>query len=381
VKFVTYGASMGDTFAKIEDDVEAGRVRLVPVKPEYVKDVDFSTTNHITYLKEEYSYYDREADKVFKFTGVYTKDEFKTFRDDQAYGYGGNDAVYDNPYGFVPWIYSPHIESDAMPGRPALRGFRALEEVNSLSSRVTDYLHTQAKTPILLSGMGKLDVEKSANPEKDKLLILTSDSPDGQKHDLQGNLQLSEAREHINSILSELKERNIEATTWQRLREMNDISGRAVRLMLGDVEGRRNGVAVNYNAAHVSGFRQLVAIGGMRFKEGKGGWKQRTEQQKLFSPFDLNSYERGDLDFQLMTRPLVADDDLEIQQARMTKAQAWQAETEAIDLAQQKGTLDILLKKDGLDEEQIVEMREQLRKGKLGAFQAANQDVIPTVAQ
>lgn len=381
VNFVTKGAACGDTFAKVVDDVNAGRVRAVAVAPWHVKEADFSDTNHITYLKEEYSYYDREADKVFKFTGIYTKDRFETYRDNQPYDYNGNGAVYDNPYRFVPWVYSPHRATETLPGEPALRGFRALEEVNSIQSRLNDYIISQANTPILLAGGGKISVEASVNPEKDKIKILTAENPDVNAVPLTGNLSIGEAREVVNAILAELKERNIEATTWQRIRETGDTSGRAVRLMLGDVLGRMRGVAGNYDAAHVSLFRQLVAIGGMRFKEGRGGWAQKTAQQKLFSPFDLQSYERGDLDFQLLPRDLIPDSDLEIAQARLTNAQAFQAEAEALDMAQQKGTLEMQWREMGFDEERIAEKKEMMRKGKLGAFQAANQDVIPTVAQ
>jgi hypothetical protein len=75
--------------------------------------------------------------------------------------------------------------------------------------------------------------------------------------------------------------------------------------MMGDVYSRVLEVTSNYDQQSIKLFQMACAIGGMRLKEGKLGWSQKTEQRQKFGSFDLESYRKGQLDFSIMPRPLV----------------------------------------------------------------------------
>jgi hypothetical protein len=77
-----------------------------------------------------------------------------------------------------------------------------------------------------------------------------------------------------------------------------------------------------------------LAVGGMRFNGG--GWAKKDNQQKLFSDFGLDSYSRGELDFQLKRSVLI---------------QPMESETE--DILKKKADRAVSL-------ENVVDRREQL---------------------
>jgi hypothetical protein len=89
----------------------------------------------------------------------------------------------------------------------------------------------------------------------------------------------------------------------------------------------------------------------MRFAEGQGGWARRTTQQRYFAPFDLTSYEKGDLELTILPRPLLPETRQEKAQRSLAEgqaAQAWVAAGMALPV--------VMAEEFGWDDEQIAEL-------------------------
>ncbi len=84
---------------------------------------------------------------------------------------------------------------------------------------------------------------------------------------------------------------------------MSQVTGPAASRLVGDVASRFAEAAASYDQANIKLFQMAVAIAG--FRANSGAWGTLNRQQQKFTPFDLESYERGDLDMSIMPRPLL----------------------------------------------------------------------------
>jgi len=307
---VTTGAAKGDVFLEAVEDFAAGRVWPQVVQPEHIRDIEFDPRGNITYYDKQYSFYSRVDKRSFRYRKVVTRDTISTYRDDNLFDYDGNGAERDNDYGFVPLVYNAHRATDSLPGAPAVRNWNKIELLNSLATRVDAYIRVQSQSPNLISGGGKIDiasVDATKNAESD-LKILKVDGENVAVHPLTGNLDISAAEERIKSMLIEVEHDHPEATMYSQLRSMGEVTGVAAEILMGDVKGHIQNARAGYDSATIRVHQMCVSIGGMRLRESSpaGGWRNPTDQQKKFSPYDLNSYARGLINFDIDDRPLVA---------------------------------------------------------------------------
>jgi hypothetical protein len=77
-----------------------------------------------------------------------------------------------------------------------------------------------------------------------------------------------------------------------------------------------------YDKTNVAVWQMAIAIAGFRANEGAQGWQNPSDAQKKFKPFNLDSYQRGKLDFEIMPRPVLPPTALERSQERV---QYWSA--------------------------------------------------------
>jgi hypothetical protein len=238
-------------------------------------------------------------------------------------------AEQDNIYGFVPMVWNKHRDLGTLPGGAAIRSWNKVERLNSLASRLESYIRIQSQSPQLFVGGGKvktLDIDTTRSSESD-LKILQIESGDGGANllKIEGNLDIAATQAEIAARIAEIKEDHPEVTMYNEMRTMGTISGVAANILLGDVKGLLQRARTGYDTQSVKLFQMQMAIGGHRFREGKGGWAAKTPQQKKFAPFDLQSYQRGLLDFSIAPRGLVAETAMErwtTQQARFAAKKA-----------------------------------------------------------
>ncbi len=99
-------------------------------------------------------------------------------------------------------------------------------------------------------------------------------------------------------------EANPEASFYPELRKMSQVSAPGVERALGDAVSRLNAARAGYDIQSVKQFQMATAMCGYRLNNGD--WTNPSERDRVFEPFGLDSYKRGDLDMVILGRPVVA---------------------------------------------------------------------------
>lgn len=141
---------------------------------------------------------------------------------------------------------------------------------------------------------------------------------------------------------------------------MSQVTGPGVSAMMGDVEGKVVEAQASYDTPNISLCRMALAIAGFRLKGRIGGWANPNSHQKKFAPFDLDSYERGDLEMAIDPRPLIPS-------TAFSRAQKDQAVWTGVKMAVDAGVpLEVALENAGWTPEKLA---------KLAAAKQKEQDV------
>lgn len=321
-----YGAMTGNVLAEVIDDREREKVYKTITWPGLVADIETDPTGNVTSYILEYDVADGNGG-TFRFRKEVTKESFKFFRDDQPYKMPGATAsAYDNEYGFVPAVWIKHKDTGTLWGSHACSSsLQKLDDVNSIASHAGDFLHKLIETPQIIFTDGEItdalapvdDSEERAAINPDDIHLLKGE-PGGSVEDLVGNLKPSDALDYIKHRLGEIESDHPELSMWQEMRSKSQITGPAAAQLHGDVDVKVKEAAGNYDRGDISLTQMCVAIGGYRFSRGQ--WRARTKAQAFFAPFNLQSYEKGDLNFTYAPRPIVAMTPQQIIELRKSRA-------------------------------------------------------------
>jgi hypothetical protein len=297
---VRYGAALGSVLVEVSDDWERGKVCLEVMWPGHVCDLKLDSAGNIkSYAIEYYTYEDNAGQYRYKKT--VDQDYFKYFKNDEPFDYGDG-SVVENPYGFVPAVWIKHSDMGGDHGAPVISGSMGkMDELNNLASHVHDQIHKVIGAPILIGSSQKITnlfnrvnrgptsdfLEPTADQEN---LLMLGGPADAKVSSLAGNLSLADAFTLMVQLITELEGDHPELSFYRELRTMSQVTGPGANRMMGDVE-------------NISLFRMAVAIAG--FRASSGTWGPLNDQQKKFLPFNLDSYERGDLEIAIMPRPLL----------------------------------------------------------------------------
>lgn len=382
---VRYCAALGSVLVEVVDDLESGKVCLEVQWPGHVCDLRLDSSGNVKSYAIEYYAYDQEQHQgQYLYKKVVDQQSIRYYRDNEPYDYG-NGAIVENIYGFCPAVWIKHSDLGGDHGAPAIRGSMGpIDELNNLVSHVHDQIHKVIGAPILISGSGSIAnlfntakrgatsdmVEPSADQES---LLMLRGPADSKVSSLAGNLNLADAAVHIDRLLLQIEKRHPELTFYEQLRSMSQVTGPGATRMMGDVEARVIEAQATYDQANISLFRMAVAIAGMR--ASSGAWGSLNRQQQKFLAFNLDSYERGDLEMEIMPRPLLNSTKLEV-------AQEKQAKWTGVGLAVTAGVpLEFAMREEGCTNEELM----MLGADKVAKIQMdqmmANEDVIPQVAQ
>lgn len=349
--WIKFCAATGDGPVELIDDFDEGCVYAEPVWPGEISLVEFHNGKVIHYVRE-YWILDDETQERYLISKEVTPDKFSTYKDGELHSINGLPSEYDNPYGFCPMVWNQHVPSKTLPGGQACRNWNKIEKLNSLATRVNNYLTRQTKTPMLLPNSQNVRKIKVDASMEDELQVLTTDGGGGIEK-LEGNLQLADVEVRIQHLWEEVLQDHPEVQVYSRLRELSQITGPAVEQLMGDVSGYLSEARSGYDAAEIRKNELLVAMSGFRYSEGKGGWAKRTWQQKKFADFNLDSLVNGDLEHTIDARPLMTASKLQQATAKLTVAQAYSAsEAAGFPLTSQ-------LEAEGWTPEQIIELQNQ----------------------
>ncbi len=306
---ITHGAALGDSMTIIVDDTQRGKVYLDTVWPGHIVDVDLDPTGNVTFYAIEYGVFDEADERTYTYRREVSKEEIATFRDGKAYGYDGQPATIPNPYGFVPAAWTQHTPSGSDHGAPALRNAEKMDELNSTASAALDQAQRIMNAPILIAGEAISGMSASkAGPTADR----TPDTVDREAIKLMTaapgatietiRMEAGETLEHIDRMIAEIEADHPELTMYSKMREMSQITGPAADRIFGDVAALVSGARAQYDQSSIKLFQMAIAIAGWRLSTG--AWRNPTRQHLAFAGYDLSSYERGDLDMAIQSRPL-----------------------------------------------------------------------------
>lgn len=310
-----YGAAAGSVLVEVVDDLARGKVTYNVVWPTQVTELTLDAAGNVKAYTIEYQVTD-EGGKPYQYRKEVDGDAWRFFRDNKPYDYGQG-AEYANPYGFVPAVWIKHRDLGSDWGAPAIHGSIAkINELNSLAAHIHDDIHKKVAAPKIFFGDGQIrnafesttkrgatDEFSPENQDREGLLYLKGPAG-GSIGDLSGGLDLSKAIPYLQQLIGEIEQDYPELALYRELRAMSQITGPAASRLMGDASAMVYEVQANYDNATIHLFQQAVAIGGWRLETG--AWSNPTRQQELFRGFDLSSYARGDLDFAIMPRPLIA---------------------------------------------------------------------------
>lgn len=331
-KIKRYVAATGSALVEGVDDLERGKILHKCVWPGYVRSITLNQTGDVQEYVLEYDVWDREKQKTFLFRKEVDKTQYRYFYDDKPWTPPGKSGPAEtNTYGFVFAVWFKHIDDGSDYGVPACINYDKVDNVNSLASHVDDFIHRDIESPKLIGAAGEIvpvvgaykDKKGVVHPQDPRLnwMVLRADTSKGavSVNDLSGVLKLAEASPELERQLKSFENDYPELQAATIMRENAQLSGAALERMLGPAQNRLDGVQPGYNQQLIK-FRQMgIAVAGMR--ANGGGWQNLTKQQQVFKPFNLNSYEKGDLEFNLKQSQLVHETETETEDLLLKKAQ------------------------------------------------------------
>lgn len=329
-KIIKYAATAGSCLVEGIDDLQRQKVYHNTVWAGLVKDVELNASGDVLAYTIEYEVYDRTRKTTFLYKKIVTKETFSYFRDDKPFiPEGKTKEVEPNPYGFCFAVWLKHGDAGGDYGTGAFTNYDKVDETNSLASHLHDNIHKEIESgkiigvnetatlkPLTGASQNSDGSLNEVDPRMDRLLLIAQGTVS--VSDLSGLLKLAEAHPYLKELIISIGADYPELEYKQILKESAQLSGIALERLLTPAQNRLDGVQAYHNQQLVK-FRQMgIAVSGMR--ANGGGWTTRTIQQQEFSPFNLKSYERGELDFQLENSVLVTLNEKEEEEILQLKA-------------------------------------------------------------
>lgn len=321
------GAALGDLLTELVDEDGSPMVYPSFVWPGYVKEIELDYVDNLKAYTLQYMI-DIEGER-FLFRKAVDGETIQYFRgkteaDLAPYGYNGNDPVIEHGYGFCPAVWDRHKVGWGVRGEAATDSTRgALIELNSLLSHGKHFQHKAFSAPIIVTGQitgrGQTTIDLSRPPEgnRSKDTRQTTDWLQGSENAglVQPKFDLGSTLDMVTMIRDGIIDENPEARFFRELRGMTQVTGPGAERLLGDAVGRTRLARGGYDAQMKKRYQMAIAMCGHRARlpESQGGWpKPLTRRQAVFLPFDLNSFAKGDLDFEIAERPVVMPTKLEV---------------------------------------------------------------------
>jgi hypothetical protein len=329
---VRFGAATGSCLVEIVDNVEKGKVTSAVRWPGLIADkaIDdgaslvLDDVGNVKFYALEYEATDERGD-TYTYRKEVSQEAFRYYRNDKI------ESEAENPYGFVPAVWCKHIDEgwgfggftgEQNYGSPAIAGaLGKIDELNGIVSHTHDQIDILVASPGIIATSGNVgnivaDSNRTATAQDEyNATASLADKPtkrpllkgpaDTKWVPMNGNLQPEQVIPHMDRLLSEIEHDFPELGMYQELRKMSQVTGPGAARMMGDVYSRVLEVSSNYDTQSIKLFQMAAAIGGHRYRENKEGWRLRTEQQAKFAPFSLDSYARGELNLDIMPRPLI----------------------------------------------------------------------------
>jgi hypothetical protein len=332
---VHLGAKLGDVFAEVEvhwgEENQSHKVYPVLIHPRHVIHLELNERGDVKAYRLAIPRYDEVNKTQYLWGKAVTKETVTYYKDDDEYSYVENQpASVPNEWGFVPAAWIPHQALSGIHGAPAMDGvIPTLDEYQGILASMDDYLHKFVRQGVIIETkdtaglttfLGGQQASTFSNEfgesynqqSKDRQQINVMAAPEGTRvHHLITNLGLGEADGHISRIAREIEDALPEIVFAERLQAMDQVTGPGARALVSRVQQKLDDVAGNYDSGVVKLGQMCSAMGGELISTGQWGL---TPAQQRFTPFNLQSYQKTELDFGLVPRELVPKTVLELAQ-------------------------------------------------------------------
>lgn len=323
-----WGAILGDVILKVNDVPAKEKVYLQIVHPGTVSYIEKDLAGNIRgYVIEEKRTDPDNQSKSAIYKEVAGRDgnavRYQTFKNGSPYPWNGNAAEWTEDYGFIPMVAIQHNSVGLDWGWSELHPEQSkFREVDDLSSKLSDQIRKMVDAPWLFSGVENPSKRGASSPTTSQTQPSTSNLEPGREEipalygplgadakPLVANLDIGSTSNYIDGILKHI-ERDYPELGEGVNNIQGDISGRALRIHREPIENKVKQRRASYDDGLVRALQMAVSIGALR-------------SYPAFTAFSLDSFDRGDLDFNFGDRPVFAKDkadDLEYEKEFWTVA-------------------------------------------------------------
>lgn len=358
-KYVRYGAMLGDVALKIVDDPEKEKAYIEVIHPGKIKEAEFDNVNNVKAVTIEYYRFYPDGIKTYLYCEKIDKEQFQFFRDGQSYDYindtaNGPYSHYANPYGFVPMVIVKHKDMGQQWGANAYHTqLGKINELNDAASLLADQIRKAINVVWYYAGVRQADDIDISVDEKDQIPAMYG--PEGsQPFPMIANIDISAAESVITDGLQAELERDLPELSLHRLREGGHVTAPGVRASFSDAIDRFTEAQGMYDDGLIRIHKMGVSIGGWRGYAG-------------FEGFNLDSYDKGDLDHYINMRPIVVDE-----LSKFEKVQALQAA---------QAPIWLVLRELDYDQDTIDEVKAEKEANQQMMFQAGANGQPPQPGQ
>lgn len=346
-----WGTVLGDVMVEVVDDPVRERVYLNVLHPATFESLDLdnygNTKGYVISKKIPHP----ETGRAVVYREIVSRDGelvvYSTYLNGELYAMPGNpEAQWDAPYGFVPLVAIKHNDVGVDWGWSEYHPMRSkVHEADDLASKMSDHIRKVVDPIWVMKGIAEHSSAKFTQQDPDDM---TADRPAPEREELNAiwnapkdssieamiyPLTISDALQHIDNILAEI-ERDYPELRKDINTASGAASGRALRVARQTVSTKVQQRRANYDKGLIAAQQMALSIGGMRG----------------YFPFDLDSYERGDLDHTILNRPVFEADPLDKLEIA---SQMWDAADKALKVGVSLGAF---LKTQGYSDVEIEEL-------------------------
>lgn len=330
-------ASYGDLFLKVVQSQDRERVYFQALEPEYVTDFDTDERNYLTYIRIDVPRQRREGDETKGYTHTEVWDKAtQTYRvwehtrpEDTDLRQLGRPVVSEpmSTYGidFLPFVHAKFRDVGEARGVSAFtHALDKIDEANRMATRLHQMLfrHNNALWVLEANAVDAAGRPMPAPqlPTDSKGEVLLGDSriarlPGNAKLSSQvPQLQYGEALQILDAMMDELQ-RDLPELAYYALREQTAISGRAVRLLLGDALDKAEEARGNALAALKRANEMALTIGA---------------HAKLKDFTAIGTWENGDYEHTIELPPIIPLSEMEELETLEAKRTALDIPTETL---------------------------------------------------
>jgi hypothetical protein len=107
---------------------------------------------------------------------------------------------------------------------------------------------------------------------------------------------------------------------------MSQTTGPSIRQLTVDAAAPIMDAANHYDARLIEAFQMMISMAALRARGGVTGWRRPlTADQSVFERFSVDSYDAGDLNFEILPRSIVPQTLMELLEAETKRYQVLQA--------------------------------------------------------